>query len=93
MNKPAKQPEKLLHAAPAPDLRPGVRVLAQLDQDPGDAPQQLQVLPVQQAQQHGQTLQLPHLVPHLSHRGQEPQQLRAHSAGNIRFSPAWIACC
>ncbi len=89
-HKPVEQSEKLLHPAPVPDLRPGVGVLTELDQDPGDAPQQLQVLAVQQAQQHRQTFQLPHLVPHLPHRGQEPQQLRTHSGGNTGFSPALL---
>lgn len=84
LQQPVEQPEQLLNPAPAPDLRPGVGILAELDQDPGNAPQQLQVLAVQQAQQHGQPLQLPHLVPHLPHRRQEPQQLRTYPGGNIR---------
>lgn len=81
-HQPAEQPEQRLHHPPAPDLCPGVRILAELDQDPGDAPQQLQVLAVQEAQQHWQPLQLPYLVSHLTHRGQEPQQLRTHPETN-----------
>lgn len=67
-DEPVEQPQQLLHAAPAPKLRPGIGVLAQLDQHPGDAPQQLQVVGVQQAQQHRQALQLPQLIPDLPHR-------------------------
>lgn len=76
-SKPVEQPEELLHASPAPDRRPGLGLLAQLDQDPGDAPQQLDLVVQQQAEQHRQPLQLPQLIPDLLHRRQEPQQVHA----------------
>ena len=38
-----EQSQQLSDAAPAPDLRSGLRVLAHLHQDPAQAPQQLQV--------------------------------------------------
>lgn len=89
-SQPVEQPEELLHASPAPDLRPGLGLLAQLDQDPGDAPQQLDLVAQQQAEQQRQPLQLPQLIPDLLHWRQEPQQLHAHPGWEVpgSVSPA-----
>lgn len=57
-NLPTEQTEELLRSPPALDLCPGVGILAELNQDPGDAPQQLQVPAVQEAQQNRHPLQL-----------------------------------
>ncbi|TNN49686.1 hypothetical protein EYF80_040136 [Liparis tanakae] len=84
--KPVEQPEKLPHAAPAPDLRPGVGILAELHQDPEHAPQQPEVAAVQQAEQQRHAVQRPQLGPHPPHRGQQPQQLRTHPGRERRGS-------
>lgn len=84
---PVEQLEQLLHTSPAPDLRPGLGLLAQLDQDPGDAPQKLDSVAQQQAEQQRQPLQLPQLIPDLLYRRQEAQQLHAHPGREVaRFS-------
>lgn len=89
-SEPVEQPEELLHASPTPDLRPGLGLLAQLDQNPGDAPQQLDLVAQQQAEEQRQPLQLSQLIPDLLYRRQEPQQLHAHPGWEVpgSVSPA-----
>ena len=70
--------QELLHPAPGSDLSAGVGVLAELDQNPDHAPEQLEVLCVEQAEQDGHALTGLQLLPHLPHRTQQPQQLRTH---------------
>lgn len=76
--------QQLLHSAPGPDLRADVWVLAQLDQNPDHTPQQLEVLRVEQAEKHWYALVHLHLLPHLSIRTEESQQLCSYPKGDTQ---------
>lgn len=73
--------KQLLDASPNADFHTGLGVLAHLHQDPDHAPQQLQVVRVEQAEQDGDPFIQLHLLLHLGLGTEKAQQLRSQSEG------------
>lgn len=73
--------KQLLDASPNADFHTGLGVLANLHQDPDHAPEQLQVVRVEQAEEDGDPFVELHLLLHLGLGAEEAQQLRSQSEG------------
>lgn len=73
--------KELLDASPNADFHTGLGVLANLHQDPDHAPEQLQVVRVEQAEEDGDPLVELHLLLHLGLGTEQAQQLRGQPGG------------
>lgn len=65
----------MFDATPDPDFHTGLRVLTHLHQNPDDAPQQLQVVRVEQTEEDGDALVELHLLLHLGLGTEQAQEL------------------